>query len=70
MSEVVGLDLPDWVERLWGELRFKELVGQETGEGFQRLFHQVMKTVSGDDFLEVRPTGRYGDLKCDGWEVQ
>lgn len=64
------MDLPDWVEQLWGELRFKELVGQETGEGFQRLFQQVMKIVAGDDFLEVRPAGRYGDLKCDGWEMQ
>lgn len=67
---MAGSDLPDWVERLWGELRFKELIWQETGEGFQRLFQQVMKTVSKDDFLEVRPVGRYGDLKCDGWEVQ
>ncbi|WP_322749370.1 MULTISPECIES: hypothetical protein [unclassified Frankia] len=64
------MDLPDWVEQLWGELRFKELVGQESGEGFQRLFQQVMKAVDGDDFAEVRPVGKHGDFKCDGWGME
>jgi hypothetical protein len=64
------MDLPDWVEELWGELRFKEMVERETGEGYQRLFQQVMRAVLKDDFLEVRSAGRYGDLKCDGWEMQ
>lgn len=64
------MDLPEWVDQLWGELRFRELAGQETGEGFQRLFQQVMKAVDGDDFLDVRPIGKRGDFKCDGWGMQ
>lgn len=63
------MGFPDWIDLLWGELRFKELVGLQIGEGYQRLFHQVMKAVDGDDFLDVRPTGKYGDYKCDGWEM-
>ncbi len=61
------MNLPDWVEQLWGELRFRELVAQQTGEGYQRLFQQVMKVADGDDFLDVRPIGRHGDFRCDGW---
>lgn len=63
------VDLPDWVGQLWAELRFRELVGEQNGEGFQRLFQQVMKATDGDDFLEVRPIGKHGDFKCDGWEM-
>jgi hypothetical protein len=64
------VELPQWIEQLWGELRFKELVGHENGLGFQRLFQQVMKAVDGDDFLEIRPVGKHGDFKCDGWGMQ
>uniref|UniRef100_UPI000B0D75EC hypothetical protein n=1 Tax=Actinoplanes rectilineatus TaxID=113571 RepID=UPI000B0D75EC len=64
-TEATGV--PDWVQNLWSELRFKEIVGREGGLGFQRLFQQVMKAVDRDDFLDVRPVGRHGDFKCDGW---
>lgn len=64
------MDLPGWVEVLWGELRFRELAERESGEGFQRLFQQVMRAVDGDDFLQVRPVGRHGDFKCDGWGMR
>lgn len=63
------VDVPDWFEQLWAELRFRELVTQAGGGGFQQLFHRVMKAVDGDDFLDVRPIGKYGDFKCDGWEM-
>lgn len=65
-----AVDLPGWVEQLWAELRFRELVGQTSGEGFQRLFQQVMKAVDGDDFVEVRPVGKHGDFTCDGWGLR
>ncbi|MEV7042869.1 hypothetical protein [Amycolatopsis sp. NPDC051061] len=64
------MDLPDWVEDLWAELRFRELLGQASGEGFQRLVHQIMKAVDGDDFMDVRPVGKHGDFTCDGWGMQ
>jgi hypothetical protein len=64
------VDLPDWVEQLWAELRFRELIGQASGEGFQRLVQQIVKAVDGDDFLDVRPIGMHGDFKCDGWGMQ
>lgn len=64
------MDLPDWVYQLWSELRFRELAGQEVGEGFQRLFQQVMKAVYGDDFVDVRPVGKHGDFTCDGWGMR
>jgi hypothetical protein len=28
-----------------------------------------MKAVDGDDFVDVRPAGSVGDLKCDGWST-
>lgn len=66
----VGLvDLPEWVDQLWGELRFAELAAQESGDGFQRLFQRVMKAVDGESFLDVRPIGKFGDFKCDGWDA-
>lgn len=63
------MDLPEWVSQLWCELRFAELIEQEGGEGFQRLFQRVMKAVAGETFLDVRPVGKYGDFKCDGWDT-
>jgi hypothetical protein len=63
------VDLPEWVDELWSELRFAELAARESGEGFQRLFQRVMKAVDGETFLEVRPIGSYGDFKCDGWDT-
>ncbi|MCW2929119.1 MAG: hypothetical protein JWM19_81 [Actinomycetia bacterium] len=63
------MHVPDWVMQLWEELRFMELVAQESGEGFQRLFQRVMKSVEGDAFLDIRPIGRHGDRKCDGWSI-
>jgi hypothetical protein len=63
------MELPAWVEELWIELRFKQLVLQEPDIGYQRLFQRVMKAVDGDDFVDVRPAGRGGDLKCDGWST-
>lgn len=66
----VGLvDLPEWVDQLWGELRFAELAAQESGDGFQRLFQRVMKAVDGESFLDIRPIGKFGDFKCDGWDA-
>jgi hypothetical protein len=64
------VDLPDWFEELWGELRFQDLARRETGDGYQRLFHLVMRAVAGDDFLEVRPVGKHGDFACDGWSMR
>jgi hypothetical protein len=29
LGEIV--DIPDWIEQLWAELRFRELVGQTSG---------------------------------------
>lgn len=63
------MDLPEWVDELWSELRFAELAARESGEGFQRLFQRVMKAADGESFLEVRPVGKYGDFKCDGWDT-
>jgi hypothetical protein len=64
-EKVASMELPAWVEELWIELRFKQLVLQEPDIGYQRLFQRVMKAVDGDDFVDVRPAGRGGDLKCD-----
>jgi hypothetical protein len=62
------VDLPEWVNQLWAELRFAELAARESGEGFQCLFQRVMKAAEGEAFLDVRPIGKFGDFKCDGWD--
>jgi len=67
--EAVLVDLPEWVDELWSELRFAELTARESGEGFQRLFQRVMKAADGESFLDVRPVGKYGDFNCDGWDT-
>jgi hypothetical protein len=66
-EETETTNIPDWVDRLWSELRFKEIAGREGGLGYQRLFQQVMKAVERDDFLDIRAVGKHGDFKCDGW---
>lgn len=63
------MQVPAWVEELWTELRFKHLVLQAPDTAYQRLFQEVMKAVDGDDFVDVRPAGSIGDLKCDGWST-
>ena len=40
-----------------------------TGIEFQNLFADVMQNAWPSDFQKVKPYGRYGDLKCDGYLV-
>ena len=63
------LNPPDWIVQLWEEWKFRLLVSRESGEGYQRLFQRTKKVVD-QDFLDVRPAGRIGDFKCDGWDLE
>lgn len=38
-----------------------------TGNAFQDLFADIMQNAWPQDFQRVKPYGRYGDLKCDGY---
>ncbi len=38
-----------------------------TGIKFQNLFAAIMQNAWPSDFQKVKPYGRYGDLKCDGY---
>ena len=59
-------DAPDWVRNYYRILLDVELRSVK-GEGFQRLFDSVMRTVHGRDYRNTAALGNLGDQGCDGY---
>jgi len=57
----------DTTQRLFYRQAFKIEFLRSTATQFQELFAELMHRRHRDDFQKVRPYGRKGDLKCDGY---
>ena len=55
------------VEREWLQMRFKGAFHEKRGTAFQDWFAEIMAAAYPGDFQRVRPYGKRGDLKCDGF---
>ncbi|XOB65889.1 hypothetical protein ACMC5R_03835 [Deferribacteres bacterium DY0037] len=53
-------------ERLYARLRFQNMIHRQSGNEFESLFTEVM-TFKDADFAQVKPHGRFGDAKNDGF---
>lgn len=51
----------------WFQYQAQVKVLRLTATAFQDHFNDVMETVHGSDFMRVRPAGKTGDHKCDGY---
>ena len=51
----------------WYELNFKLLMREKRGDEFQDFFSLIMSLAHGSDFVRMRPWGRDGDRKNDGY---
>jgi len=59
----------DDTQRSFYGLRFENAFLREKGKAFETLFARVMAHAFPGDFQAVRPYGRRGDLKCDGYRA-
>ncbi|WP_133872746.1 hypothetical protein [Paractinoplanes brasiliensis] len=59
-------DAPDWIRNYYRILLDVELRSVR-GEGFQRLFDGVMRTVHGRNYRNTASLGNLGDQGCDGY---
>lgn len=50
----------------WHSLVFRVQCAERTGTEFQSFFEQIMEKVD-PSFVKVKPSGKEGDWKCDGW---
>jgi hypothetical protein len=50
----------------WHSLVFRVQCAERTGTEFQSFFEAIMEKVD-SSFVKVKPSGREGDWKCDGW---
>lgn len=57
----------DRLSRAFCHLKFKLRYAKSTGNEFQQLFEDIMTGAHGEDFQTVRPYGKDGDFKCDGY---
>lgn len=57
----------DQTQRLFYRTAFKIQFLQLTATAFQDLFAEIMRRGYRSDFQKVRPYGKEGDLKCDGY---
>lgn len=55
------------VERTYYQLAFNERFLRSAGGAFQDFFTELMELVHPEDFERVRPWGKQGDQKCDGY---
>lgn len=55
------------VERERLQMRFKGAFHEKRGTAFQDWFAEIMAAAYPGDFQRVRPYGKRGDLKCDGF---
>lgn len=59
----------DNTQRSFYGLRFEVAFLREKGKAFETLFARIMSHAFPGDFEAVRPYGRNGDLKCDGYRA-
>jgi hypothetical protein len=57
----------DRVSRIFHEQALTIRLLRERGDGYQNLFCAVMEKRHPEDFVRVKPWGRSGDQKCDGY---
>lgn len=57
----------DDVRGAWYQMAFERDFHKKRGEEFQVFFWDLMSKAYPEDFERVRPYGRLGDLKCDGY---
>lgn len=50
----------------WHSLVFRVQCAERTGTEFQSFFEEIMEKVD-SSFVKVKPSGKEGDWKCDGW---
>jgi hypothetical protein len=50
----------------WHSLTFRVQCAERTGAEFQSFFEQIMEKLD-PSFIKVKPSGKEGDWKCDGW---
>ncbi|MDO7873099.1 hypothetical protein Q5H93_00020 [Hymenobacter sp. ASUV-10] len=55
--------------RAYYELMFRNLIHEKRGDEFQDFFSDIMQLAHGGDFVRVRPWGRTGDRKNDGYII-
>jgi len=55
------------VEREWLQMKFNGAFNGKRGAAFQDWFADIMAAAHPGDFQRVRPYGKRGDLKCDGF---
>jgi len=59
----------DELQRSWFEMKFRETFRSKDGTGFQTFFSELMELRYPGDFQRVRPYGKLGDRKCDGYHT-
>ncbi len=59
---------PEEVALVWHEQSFRLACHEKTGTEFQSFFEAIMEKAD-DSFIKVKPSGRAGDWKCDGYSV-
>ncbi len=57
----------DRVSRSWYELAFERDFLKKTGNSFQDFFCEIMEKCHPGDFQRIRPWGKFGDRKNDGY---
>lgn len=57
----------DRISRAFYEFMFRDLYGRMTGNAFQDFFSDLMEKAHPGDFIRVRPWGKSGDKKNDGY---
>jgi len=61
--------LPDSVQKAFYHLHFRAEFAEKKATAFQEFFVKIAGHAYGADFEEVRPYGKLGDLKCDGYRA-
>jgi hypothetical protein len=56
-------------QKSWYDLRFRLEFRSRTGSDFQALFSDLMERRYPGDFQRVKPKGKLGDHKCDGYRA-
>lgn len=62
-----GAAFVDRLAEVWFGSQAELALHRHKATGFQDHFNDVMEAVYGTDFIRVRPAGKSGDRKCDGY---
>ena len=61
--------MTDELQRYIYQLKFRNAFLENEGQAFEDMFSRIMGHAFPCDFQPVRPYGRRGDLKCDGYRA-